>query len=97
MPIQNDHEIQKLHEMSEQLENAAQQAVNDANPEEMKRIQKQLRKVQDQIQEARGKAINGNGGSGEPLFDAQMRVEESQHRMERAINNISANQNDVQP
>ncbi|GAA0489736.1 hypothetical protein GCM10008986_14520 [Salinibacillus aidingensis] len=97
MPIQNDHEIQQLHEISEELEQAARQAINDADPEAMKKIQKQLRGVQDQIQEARGKAINGSGGSGEPLFDAQMRVEETQHQMERAINNISAQQDDVQP
>ncbi|QHS21493.1 hypothetical protein GWK91_00315 [Virgibacillus sp. MSP4-1] len=97
MPIQNDHEIQQLHERSEELEHAARQAMNDADPEAMKQIQKQLQNVQNKIQEARGRAINGNGGSGEPLFDAQMRVEESQHQMERAINNINAQQNDVQP
>ena len=97
MPIQNDHEIRELHELSQRLEGKARQAKNDANPEAIQQIQQQLREVQDRIQHARGKAINGSGTSGEPLFDAQVRVEETQHQMERALQNLKAQEDNVQP
>lgn len=97
MPIQNDHEIQQLFEVSQRLEDAARNAKNNANPEEIQHLQQQLREVQDKIQDARGKAINGSGTSSEPLFEAQLRVEETQHQMERALTNLNAQEDNVQP
>ncbi|MDL4843202.1 hypothetical protein [Aquibacillus rhizosphaerae] len=97
MPIQNDHEIQQLFEVSQKLEDAARQAKNNADAEAIQAIQQELREVQDKIQDARGKAINGSGTSTEPLFEAQLRVEETQHQMERALTNLNAQQDNVQP
>ncbi|UFU00261.1 hypothetical protein KO561_04725 [Radiobacillus kanasensis] len=97
MPIQNDHEIQQLYDLSQKLEQAANQAKNNADTEEIQQVQQQLREVQDKIQDARGKALNGSGTSTEPLFDAQLRVEECQHQMERALVNLNAQQDNVQP
>ncbi|MDC3424095.1 hypothetical protein NC797_06185 [Aquibacillus sp. 3ASR75-11] len=97
MPIQNEHEIQQLAEVSRKLEDQARQAKNNASTEEIQHIQQQLREVQNQIQHARGKAINGSGGSSEPLIKAQLRVEETQHQMERALINLNAQQDNVQP
>lgn len=97
MPIQNEHEIKELFELSQKLEQSAQQAVNNANADQIEQIKQQLRETQDNIQEARGKAINGSGTSTEPLTEAQMRVEETQHRMERALMNLNAQQDNVQP
>ncbi|MBM7573676.1 hypothetical protein [Aquibacillus albus] len=97
MPIQNQHEIQQLVEVSLKLEDAARQAKNNADAEKIQQIQQQLREVQDQIQDARGKAINGSGTSTEPLFEAQLRVEETQHQMERVLTNLNAQEDNVQP
>ncbi|WP_407270289.1 hypothetical protein [Radiobacillus sp. PE A8.2] len=97
MPIQNEHEIRELFEASQQLEEAARQAKNNADVGEIQQIQKQLREVQGKIQDARGKAINGSGTSTEPLFEAQVRVEEVQHQMERALINLNVQQDSVQP
>ncbi|WP_226036584.1 hypothetical protein [Aquibacillus saliphilus] len=97
MPIQNEDEIQQLADASRILEEAALRAKNNADPAEMQQIQDQLREVQNKIQDARGQAINGSGTSTEPLFDAQLRVEETQHQMERALINLNAQQDNVQP
>ncbi|MRH41398.1 hypothetical protein GH741_01765 [Aquibacillus halophilus] len=97
MPIQNNHEIQQLVEVSEKLEHAARHAQNNADPQELQHLQTQLREVQNKIQDARGKAINGSGTSTEPLFEAQLRVEQSQEQMERVLNNLNIQQDNVQP
>ncbi|KAB8127480.1 hypothetical protein F9U64_17695 [Gracilibacillus oryzae] len=95
MPIQNGHEIEQLDLLSQQLQDATRRARNDADIEEIQQLQQQLREVQDQIQDARGKAINGSGTSMEPLFNAQLRVEECQHELKRAVVNIKAQQEDL--
>ncbi|SHM73351.1 hypothetical protein [Gracilibacillus kekensis] len=92
MPIQNRHEIEQLAKTSLQLEEATRIARNSADQEVMQELQQQLREVQNQIQDARGKAINGSGTSTEPLFDAQVRVEECQHTLKRALMNVEAGQ-----
>ncbi|MRG86788.1 hypothetical protein [Salinibacillus xinjiangensis] len=97
MPIQNENEIRQLSELSQKLEEEARQAINHADPQEIQQLQTQLREVQDKIQEARGKAINGSGTSTEPLFDAQQRVEDAQHHMKRALTNLNAQNDEVQP
>ncbi|QDP39538.1 hypothetical protein [Radiobacillus deserti] len=97
MPIQNDHEIHELYELSQRLEKSANIAKNNADIEQIQHVQQRLREVQDQIQHARGRAINGSGTSTEPLFEAQQRVEECQHQMERALVNLQAQQDNVQP
>ncbi|MCT2535827.1 hypothetical protein NC661_07850 [Aquibacillus koreensis] len=97
MPIQNEHEIQALFEVSQKLEQAAFEAKNNADPREIQQIQQQLRALQNDIQDARGKAINGNGGAPEPLFEAQLRVEDSQRHLERALTNLHAQEDNVQP
>ncbi|UOQ49891.1 hypothetical protein MUN88_07425 [Gracilibacillus caseinilyticus] len=53
--------------------------------------------MQVQIQDARGKAINGSGTSTEPLFNAQLRIEECQHELRRVETNLQAGQDDVTP
>jgi len=95
MPIQNEFEIQQLTEVSRKLEDAANHAKNNADLEMMQQLHAELRNVQDKIQDAQGKALNGSGTSTEPLFEAQLRVEESQHQMERAILNLSAQQDNT--
>jgi archaellum component FlaC len=97
MPIQNEHEIQQLFEASQRLEQAAREARNSGDPREIQQIQEQLREVQNQIQDARGKAINGSGTSTQPLIDAQLRVEELEHTMKRAMVNLNAMDDEVQP
>ncbi|SDK47205.1 hypothetical protein [Sediminibacillus albus] len=97
MPIQNEHEIQQLVEVSQELERAANEAKNNADLQGIKQLQEQLREVQWKIQDARGKAINGSGTSSEPLTDAQLRVEDTQHQMERALTNLNALDDEVQP
>lgn len=97
MPIQNKHEIHELVEVALKLEGEAHKAKNNANPEAIERIQKQLCDVQEHIQQAHGKAINGNDGTDEPLFQAHQRLEESQRQMERALTNLNAQQDNVQP
>ncbi len=97
MPIQNDYEIQQLVEVSQRLEQAANQAKNRADLEAIEQLQNQLREIQGKIQDARGRAINGSGTSSEPLFEAQLRVEETQHQMARAMSNLSAVEDEVQP
>ncbi|WP_186579414.1 hypothetical protein [Aquibacillus kalidii] len=97
MPIQNDHEIKELYEISHKLEETARHAKNNADIEEIKQVQQQLREVQDKIQHARGRAINGSGTSTEPLTEAQLRVEQTQHEMERALTNLNIQQDSVQP
>ncbi|WP_102029020.1 hypothetical protein [Salirhabdus sp. Marseille-P4669] len=97
MPIQNDHEIHELYHLSKELEHAVQEAKNSADPREIQQLQHQLRDVQHRIQHARGKAINGSGSSSQPLIEAQLRVEELQHTMERAITNLNAMDDEVQP
>ncbi|WP_163536176.1 hypothetical protein [Gracilibacillus sp. YIM 98692] len=97
MPIQNGNEIEQLSAISQELEEAARQARNSADSQEIQEVQQRLREVQEQIQDARGKAINGSGTSTEPLFDAQLRVEECQHELKRALVNINAQQDNVSP
>lgn len=97
MPIQNNAEIRELAETSRKLENATREAINSANPEEIQQLLDELNDVQEHIQEARGKAINGHGSSTEPLIDAQLRVEVSQRLLDRAYTNINATQDSVQP
>ncbi|GGM26163.1 hypothetical protein GCM10011351_09760 [Paraliobacillus quinghaiensis] len=95
MPIQNEFEIQQLTEVSRKLEDAANHAKNNADLDKMQQLHEELRNVQDKIQGARGKAINGSGTSTEPLFEAQLRVEEAQQQMERAILNLNAQEDNT--
>ena len=97
MPIQNDHEIQELYEISKQLEERVRQAKNNADQEAIEELQHELRNVQHRIQHARGKAINGSGMSGQPLIEAQLRIEELQHTVERVQTNLNAMDDNVQP
>ncbi|WP_138416588.1 hypothetical protein [Aquibacillus sediminis] len=97
MPIQNEHEIQQLVEVSQRLEEAARHAQNNADLEQAQILQQELQDVQHKIQDARGKAINGSGTSTEPLFEAQLRVEETQHQIQRVVNNLEAGNDNVQP
>ncbi|MGP4039158.1 hypothetical protein ACTWP4_04500 [Gracilibacillus sp. D59] len=97
MPIQNGHEIEQLSITSYELEEATRKARNSADPKVIRELQQQLRDVQEQIQDARGKAINGSGTSTEPLFNAQLRVEECQHELKRAITNLDAWEDNVSP
>ncbi|WP_077624404.1 hypothetical protein [Sediminibacillus massiliensis] len=97
MPIQNGHEIKALFEASQKLEQAAREAKNNADAEEIQQLQEELRELQAKIQDARGKAINGSGTSTEPLIEAQLSIEESQHQMDRALSNLNAQQDNVQP
>ncbi|SER19377.1 hypothetical protein SAMN04487944_101584 [Gracilibacillus ureilyticus] len=92
MPIQNGHEIEQLDILTQELENTTRQARNHADINEIEALQQKLREVQEQIQDARGKAINGSGTSTEPLFDAQVRIEECQHELKRALVNLKAQQ-----
>ncbi|WP_058308995.1 hypothetical protein [Gracilibacillus massiliensis] len=97
MPIQNGHEIEQLAKTSLQLEEATRNARNSADSQVIEELQQQLREVQGQIQDARGKAINGSGTSTEPLFEAQVRVEECQHTLQRALVNVKAGQDNISP
>ncbi|WP_208592045.1 hypothetical protein [Gracilibacillus suaedae] len=97
MPIQNGHEMEQLSKISYDLEEATRDARNSADIEVIKDLQQQLQEVQGQIQEARGKAINGSGTSTEPLFHAQLRVEECQHELKRALTNLEAFEDNVSP
>ncbi|UOQ83383.1 hypothetical protein [Gracilibacillus salinarum] len=97
MPIQNGHEIEQLAKRSYQLEEATRDVRNSADPDLVQKLQQQLREVQVQIQDARGKAINGSGTSTEPLFNAQLRIEECQHELRRVETNLQAGQDDVTP
>ncbi len=97
MPIQNGHEIEQLSKVSYDLEEATRDARNSADIEVIKELQQQLREVQEQIQEARGKAINGSGTSTEPLFNAQLRVEECQHELKRVVTNLETFEDNVSP
>lgn len=97
MPIQNGHEIEQLSKISYELEEATRDARNTADIHVMKELQQQLREVQEQIQNTRGKTINGSGTSIEPLFNAQLRVEECQHELKRALTNLEALEDNVSP
>ncbi|ENH98145.1 hypothetical protein J416_01574 [Gracilibacillus halophilus YIM-C55.5] len=97
MPIQNGHEIEQLAMRSHELEHATREVRNSADIENIQALQQQLREVQEDIQDARGKAINGSGTSMEPLFKAHVRVEECQHELKRALTNLEAQQDQVSP
>ncbi|MGN8646135.1 hypothetical protein ACTNEO_06880 [Gracilibacillus sp. HCP3S3_G5_1] len=58
MSIQNGHEIEQLSNISYDLEEATRDARNTAAINVVKELQKPLREVQEQIKDARGKAIN---------------------------------------
>ncbi|MCR2823888.1 hypothetical protein [Lederbergia panacisoli] len=87
----------ELIELSRKLEQEAIAARNNADIEAVQEVKQQLHELQHRIINAQGREVKGNVTSGEPLFDAHLRVEESVGRMERALINLQAMQDDAQP
>ncbi|GAA5415449.1 hypothetical protein Pryu01_00473 [Paraliobacillus ryukyuensis] len=97
MPIQNKHEIEELCSLSKKLEAEAHQAQTHADAAKAKELHTQLQKVLEHIHQAQGKAMNGDDTSAEPLYQAQLRVAESNQQMEKLLTNLHAQKDSVQP
>ncbi|HLU22351.1 hypothetical protein [Lederbergia graminis] len=93
----NARENWELIELSQQLEREAREARNEADLEAVKQVKQQLHELQERILNAQGKEIERNHTPGEPLFDAHLRVEEAVGHMERALINLQAMEDEVQP
>ncbi|MBS4194299.1 hypothetical protein [Lederbergia citri] len=93
----NARENWELIELSRKLEQEAIAARNNADIEAVQEVKQQLHELQERILQAQGRELKGNFNSGEPLFDAHLRVEDSVGHMERALINLQAMQDDVQP